>query len=362
MQVYHLIKHNQSFNSMKCTSQIIREVYGEKNFSCSATKATAIVAGVFEPMIIDQIKNELERVSYITMSTDASNHKDLKMFPVLLRYFLPLEGVKTRLIEFNNLPGETAEMIFNMLKDAWTKWNIRGKISGFSADNAPVNFGNVERSGPLNVFARMQREFDKKIIGIGCLAHTLHNTTRNSCLDNIPYDFNHILSLIHNQFKTSTKQTEALKAFCEEMDVEFKRVKSCVNTRFLAMKSSINAVLRVIGPLREYFVSSPSRKVPLTVSRFFEDPLHKFYLVLVRDLCEMFEIAILKIEGDAITGNEAVKIVKDIQTKLNNQIDSTFITIEAEEALREVAQSDPTFDETDSMNRTVLPLYRKFIY
>lgn len=198
MQVYHMLRHNQSFDSMKCTSKLIREVYGETKFKCSATKATAIVSGVFEPMIIAQIESELEKASFVTISTDASNHKELKMFPILIRYFLPTEGVKTRLIELNNLPGETGEQIFEMLQRAWIKWKFRNKLIGYSADNAPLNFGSVDRKGDKNVFARMQTEFNNNLIGWGCVGHIFHNTPNDACLAIIPYDFNQILTLIYN--------------------------------------------------------------------------------------------------------------------------------------------------------------------
>lgn len=360
LQVYHLIQHNQSFKSMSCTSKIIREVYGESDFKCSASKAAAIVSGVFEPMIIDQIESELENSRFVTISTDASNHNELKMFPILIRYFLPKEGAKTRLIELKNLPGETGEQIFEMLKAAWSKWNIGNKIIAYSADNAPINFGSVNRTGDKNVFTRMQKEFNDILIGMGCLAHALHNTPNDACLTNIPYDFNQILTLIHKQFKTSTKQSEALKTFCEEMDVEYQKVKSCPNTRFIAKKASINSVLRVLDPLQGYVKSNPSKKVPLVVKRFFDDPFHKFYLILVRDLCAMFEDAILKIEGNDVCGNEAIKIIQDLQNKLMKQIDASFISIDAEQALREICQNDPNVDETGSIENIVLPLYRKF--
>lgn len=357
VQVYHMLQHNQSFESMKCTSKMIRDVYGETDFKCSATKAAAIVSGVFEPMIISQIESELEKAQFITMSTDASNHKELKMFPILIRYFLPTEGVKTRLIELQNLPGETGEQIFAMLEAAWSKWNIQNKMIAYCADNAPVNFGSVDRTGDKNVFKRMQDVFNNNLIGMGCLAHILHNTPHDACLTNIPYDFNQILTLIHKQFKASTKQSESLKSFCEDMEFEYKKVKSCPNTRFIAQKASINSVLRVLGPLQAYFDSNPSKKVPLVVKRFFDDPQHKFYLILVRDLCSMFEDAILKIEGSNICGNEAIKIVLDLQIKLQKQIDSMYISIDAQQALRD---TDPNVDETDSVENIALPLYRKY--
>lgn len=360
MQVYHMVRHNQSFDSMKCTSKMIREVYGETKFKCSATKATAVVSGVFEPMINTQIESELQKASFVTISTDASNHKELKMFPILIRYFLPTEGVKTRLIELKNLPGETGEQIFEMLQETWTEWNFRNKIIAYSADNAPLNFGSVDRSGDKNVFARMQSEFNDNLIGVGCLAHILHNAPNDACLAIIPYDFNQILTLIYKQFNTSTKQSESLKAFCEEMDIEFQKIKSCPNTRFIAKKDSIDSVLRVLSPLKSYFESNPTKNVPLVIKKFFKDPLHKFYLVLVRDLCEMFEHAILKIEGDDICGNEAITIIEDLQNKLQNQIDASYVSIEVENALREACQTDSTVDETSTIKNIAFPLYRKF--
>lgn len=345
---------------MSCTSKMIQKVYGESKFKCSATKAAAIVSGVFEPMIIEQIENELEKAFFVTISTDASNHKELKMFPILIRYFVPTEGVKTRLIELKSLSGETGEQIVEMLKDAWLKWKFQKKIIAYCADNAPLNFGSVDRKGDKNVFARLQNIFGDILIGLGCLAHICHNAPHDACLANIPYDFNQILTLIHKQFNTSTKQTEALKQFCEEMDVEFRKVKSCPNTRFIAKKDSINSVLRVIEPLQSYFTSNPSKNVPLVLRTFFKDPLHKFYLVLVRDLCEMFEHAILKIEGDDICGNEAIKIVENLQSQLQKQIDESFISIETERALHEASEMDLTVDEANTIERIAFPLYRKF--
>lgn len=38
---------------------------------------------------------------------DTSNHKNLKLAPILICYFNPLEGVKIKVIAFMNLKGET---------------------------------------------------------------------------------------------------------------------------------------------------------------------------------------------------------------------------------------------------------------
>lgn len=71
----------------------------------------------------------------------------------MFRYVLSAEGVKIKLVEFYEKPGETAEMMFNMLRDTFMKWNVEIKIVRFCADNAPTDFGTVERRGNKKVFS-----------------------------------------------------------------------------------------------------------------------------------------------------------------------------------------------------------------
>jgi hypothetical protein len=47
----------------------------------------------------------------IYVMVDTSNHKSLKLVPVLVRYFIPRKGVQTKVIEFHNLKGEIADML-----------------------------------------------------------------------------------------------------------------------------------------------------------------------------------------------------------------------------------------------------------
>jgi hypothetical protein len=54
---------------------------------------------------------ELETVKYISAMVDSANHKNLKLVPVLVRYFIPRKGVQTKVTEFHNLKGETADAL-----------------------------------------------------------------------------------------------------------------------------------------------------------------------------------------------------------------------------------------------------------
>lgn len=284
MQVYHAIRHNISFNSMQCTSQMLRYVFNEPNFQCSTSKATAIVTGVFEPMILSQIKSELKEARFVCLSTDTSSHKEIAMYPVIARYFLPTEGIRTRLIDFSNMFGETGADIFEVLKFNWMNWQIQDKIKMFCADNCRTNFGASDREhGKLNVFTRLKKELGDDLIGIGCLAHILHNASSDACSSVLPFDIQHVLVLIYKQFYKSTKQTEALKHICDELSVDFSKVKGCPSTRFLAKKNSIVSVLKIYASLQQYFKTHQTKKMPRTLKTFFADPSSKFYLIIVRD-------------------------------------------------------------------------------
>lgn len=148
-------------------------------------------------MILSQIQNELNEAKFICISTDTSSRNEIKMYPVIGRFFLPLQGIRTRLIDFSNMYGETGAEIFGV--------QIKNKIKMFLADNCLTNYGNSDRTGELNVFNRLKSELGDDLIGVGCLAHILHNAPDDSCSSVLPFDIQNILVLIYKQFYKSTK-------------------------------------------------------------------------------------------------------------------------------------------------------------
>lgn len=85
---YHLTKSNHSFRSSDCASKIFRICFEIRNFHCARTKCDAIVSNVLAPHVVDEIKKELAGVNYLSITTDSSNHGNIKMMPVLVRYFI----------------------------------------------------------------------------------------------------------------------------------------------------------------------------------------------------------------------------------------------------------------------------------
>lgn len=153
---------------MSCTSELIRQCLNDKKFTCAKTKTREIVVNVICPYIVDNTLKELSFANYVSVLVDGSNHKAIKLVPVVVRYFLPHVGVKNKILEFSNLPGETSDLITSKIIDVVTKFGLKQKIVALSADNTNTNFGGLNRKGKNNVHTKLQTELKKDILGLGC--------------------------------------------------------------------------------------------------------------------------------------------------------------------------------------------------
>ena len=86
------------------------------------------------------------------MTIDASNTKEVKLVPIMIRYFLPESGVQVKLLQFISFPRETAEILSKYLLSVLDQTKLKDKLIGFCADNIKINFGDIKRGGQNNVF------------------------------------------------------------------------------------------------------------------------------------------------------------------------------------------------------------------
>lgn len=276
---YHIVNSNHSFRSSDCSSQIIRSCFGMPKFSCARTKCVSIVTNVFAPYVVDQLKTELADTQFVTVITDASNHGSVKLFPVVVRYFSEKEGVKVRILDLTSQEGEKSDIIVSMLQTAIEKFGIKEKLAGFCGDNAPCNFGNRERTGTDNVYYKLNQIYPG-LIGIGCGAHIIHNTLKAAC-DQMPFDVEVIVVKIYSHFYIFTVRVAKLKEFCDSVGTEYKRLLGYSKTRFLALLSAVESILRIFDGLKEYFLEDKSS--PKALKEFFMDPMSKIWLLFLRD-------------------------------------------------------------------------------
>lgn len=275
---YHTVQENHSFRSADCSSNIFRSCYNMSNFHCSRTKCEAIIKNVLAPYSQEILIAEINKTRFITLLSDASNHKNVKMMPVLARYFIPTIGVCVKLLDFTAQQGETSEIIFQLLLKTSNDYNIRQKIAGFSADNTNTNFGGSARGGTNNVFYKMKTEFPN-IVGVGCAAHIVHNAIKSAC-SSIPFDVENIVVKIYSHFYIYTVRVESLKAFCEQTDEEFKQVLGYSKSRFLTLSPAIRSILQMFNALKSYFAQVCNENV---IKRFFEDPFAKLWLLFLSE-------------------------------------------------------------------------------
>jgi hypothetical protein len=76
----------------------------------------------------------------------------------MIRYFIPNEGVKTKILEFDELSGETSLLLTDYISKVLSHWGVLKKVIAFSADNTNTNFGGVSRRGKNNVFYKLKNQ------------------------------------------------------------------------------------------------------------------------------------------------------------------------------------------------------------
>lgn len=102
---YHKVHTSQSFASADCESMILRDVFKQDGFRVGRTKCSAITSNVFAPAIVNEVKQELKSSNFVSIATDASNHNAVKMFPVIARWFSPLNGINSKLLDLTDETG-----------------------------------------------------------------------------------------------------------------------------------------------------------------------------------------------------------------------------------------------------------------
>jgi hypothetical protein len=168
--------HNKSFQSMVCTSTIIRKLF-EPKFTCAQTKVRATVVNVLAPLSNNQIREELDDAKFISVMIDSYNHKHTKLVPILVRYFVPQQGVKMKILEFTNLSGESSAQLTEHIVRVLEEVKLIDKVVSLSADNTNANFGGAKRRGK-NVSEMLRNKIKRDITGVGCAAHTVHKPCR----------------------------------------------------------------------------------------------------------------------------------------------------------------------------------------
>jgi hypothetical protein len=130
---------------------------------------------------------DLSKSNFVTITIDASNRKEVKIVQCVVRYFLPEQGVKVKLLDFQSVPGETSEILTKYLLSVIKNHDLSKKVVGFCGDNSNTTFGGVKRNGENNVHSRLKKEMGRNIVGVGCGARIVHNCLQTA-VDVLPIE------------------------------------------------------------------------------------------------------------------------------------------------------------------------------
>ena len=126
---------------MKLNSKIYQDSKVAAEVSCGRTKCETIVTNVLGEkrlavVITDNLKPH-DPWLFFGIQTDASNHENMKRFPVSVQYFSLEHGTVTYIIDF----FQNAVGMFTCLKNFIDNLQLDWKKNFFlSADNANCNF------------------------------------------------------------------------------------------------------------------------------------------------------------------------------------------------------------------------------
>ena len=246
---YHTVAHGQSFRSSDCASKLVSKLFKPK-FSFGKTKCEAIVVNVIAPMWTDELHQELDRIDFVTVTIDASNIKEVKLVPIVVRQFLPESGVKVKLLEFKSVTGETAEISSKYLLSVLDQT----KLIEFCAYNCNTNFGGINRREQNNVFYKVKDNAKRDLVGIGCTIHIVHSCLQHA-VDTLPVCVESLVVKIYQLFHMYTVLFSELKESCDFADVEYQRLLQHGNTRFLSLLPALEWVLEMFKALKSYFNS-----------------------------------------------------------------------------------------------------------
>lgn len=298
-------------------------------------------------MAIDMLKDSLKIANFISIGVDTSNRGNLKMLPVVVRYFSSTEGVQNKMIDFFKMEQETGEEVSDKVKLVIETFDLRSKFIALGADNCVSNFGGVDRGGQLNVFTRLKNEFqDRELVGCGCCAHLIHKAIEKACHTfQSFYDIEAVVVKIFGYFKHITvRNTRLQRLFSEDGSDEIKLL-GYANTRFLGFKDCISRIIDCFDVLKTFFEGE--KDAPLSILKFLDHQFAKIFLIFVRDQCQLFENAVKSVEGDSTSAFEAAKSIKNLLNQIEIRKEENFSSIQFQQELDKVL---PMLPFTDVIN------------
>ncbi|GBN79137.1 hypothetical protein AVEN_267869-1 [Araneus ventricosus] len=201
------------------------------------------------PLAQEELKEDLTKSNYVSVSMDASNRKDIKLLPIVVSYFNPNSGVQVKLLDCKSVAGEASEILTNHLCSVLLQNDLNNKLVGFCGDNCNTNYDGMKRAGQKK--NRLKNSLGQEINGIGCGAHIVHNCVQTA-VDSLPIDIEALLVKIYKYFHIYTIRVIKVNNFCEYAEIQYRKIIQHGNIRFLLMMPALERILQIFEGLKAF--------------------------------------------------------------------------------------------------------------
>ena len=108
----------------------------------------------------------MKKSHFVVITCDASNRKATKLLAILVWHCEVDNDIrlKTSILKIHSLTDETSETVSSVLVSTEGQYCLENKVVGLIADNAPVNFGSINRKTTGNVHSQLEHKFGKKYL------------------------------------------------------------------------------------------------------------------------------------------------------------------------------------------------------
>jgi hypothetical protein len=118
---------------------------------------------VLAPHAVQAVIKSLQGIPFCVVSTDASNHGAVKIFPILIHYFdYEYGGLQIKLLEVESKPNATAQTIAAYVSETASNYGLLSKCVAFAGDNCNTMFGGLKKRRWQKCACKSE-EYDKAI-------------------------------------------------------------------------------------------------------------------------------------------------------------------------------------------------------
>ena len=138
--------------------------------------------------------------------------------------------------------NECAVTIATEIKKTLPEKGLLEKCVSFTGDNCNKNFGGLRRiETGKNVFAHLKKD-KPSLVGIGCPALILNNCIHHG-VNQLSIVIESVIYKVYQHFSIYTVRTEALKEYCDFVDINYTKLLSHSATRWLSLYPGLTRLL-----------------------------------------------------------------------------------------------------------------------